>query len=179
MGIDYSKIREGDLFFCRGKDWLGKLICWASGDVSHVGQFIKPYGGQLFYANEMGWNPFNHKEDLTISQPIDVKNIVSIKRPYKTYDTEDGRQIYRYRQINWHEKHTFQYDLLELFSDITRKWGKITPDPDKKKMICSRLTYTNLCLDKCPIQNTNFDKSVTPNDLFHSEWVAEVEGWQV
>lgn len=170
MKINYSVLREGDVFFTGGNDFLARLIRWATGSkVSHCGQLIKPYGGDLFYKCEMG--KYKDGKDLKFN-PIKGNEIVSIKRPLKY--NKDKIHFFRKRMLYWHEKIT--YDGLEFLSHIpVLGWKK---DFDKEKMICSRLVFTNLVLMDVPIDCKKFRDAVTPDDLYRSPALFEVEGWK-
>jgi hypothetical protein len=178
MSINWSILHEGDVFFTADKSPLSWIIRkFTNSPVSHVGQLIRPYSGsKLFYRVEMVQD-WTKKQDLKITNPLNEKEIVSIKRPMYAYKTEDARFKFRHRMIQWHEKFTISYDMDELFSHIP--WVGSKEDKDKTKKICSRLVYQNLIIDGCPIANPSFEKAVTPDDLYNSELLREVEGWKV
>ena len=178
MGIDWSKIQAGDIFFTANKSPLGALIRWATkSKVQHVGQFIQPYvGSTLFYRCEMVLDPFS-KQDFKIANPIKEKEIIAIKRPMYAYKTDEDRAIFTHRMIKWHEKNTIGYDLGEFFSH-TPILGS-GDDKNKKKMICSRLVYVNLCLDSSiKVETEDLNKGVTPEDIYSLRCLTDVVGWR-
>lgn len=177
MAINYDVIREGDVFFTRDNSPLGVLIRWfTNSEVQHCGQLIKPLGKKLFYKCEMGWD-ITKKQDLKFNPIGSGKNIVSVKRPLFVYDNEETRLKFRNRMIKWHEELSISYDEAELLSHIPFIGSK--KDKNKKKMICSRLVYVNLTTDGSRIKCNRLDDAVTPEDLYSSAWLTEVEGWKV
>jgi hypothetical protein len=80
--------------------------------------------------------------------------------------------------IKWHERDTIGYDVFELLSHLPIVGSK--KDRNKKSMICSRLVYVNLCLDGCrnEIETKDFNNAVTPNDLYNTRCLIEVDGWK-
>jgi len=169
--INFSLLKEGDVFFTAGDDIVGKLIRWATGgSVSHCGQLIKPYGGGLFYKCEMVKG--RGGKDLKFN-PIVGNEIISIKRPVQF--NEEKSKLFRQRMLQWHEK--ISYDYKEFFSFFPVVGSR--KDVDKDKMICSRLVYNNLILMGVPLQTKKYDDAITPSDLFKSYFLEEVEGWQL
>lgn len=176
--INFNLLREGDLFFTADKSLLSRIIQMITkSKVGHVGQLIKPlYGSDLFYGCEMTLDVFGD-EDLRISAPLDLKSIVSIKRVnknFKVYDEEWKRKAFRQRMVNFHQKQTFGYDIRELISGIGGK-----KDRNKEDKICSRLIYESVITDGLTqLRSEQFDKYVTPGDLYNSSLFIEVEGWK-
>lgn len=177
MAINYYLLHEGDLFFTAPKDWLGRLIRFFSrGNVSHVGQLIKPYGGKLLYKAEMSYNFWDKKSDFQIN-PIKENEIFSIKRPLGLYLDEDSRQRFRTGCLKWHEQTTLKYDIKELIEGIKIVLGLKATDKDKYKMICSRAVYERMKLDGFPV-NKYYEQYVTPDNLYDNPLFVEVSGWK-
>jgi len=171
--INLDAIHEGDVFFTSSNTFMGNLIRLSTNsNVSHCGQFIKPYGGKLLYALEMKRDLFS-KQDMKLNKIPD--NIVCVRRPLGIYKTTSDRIKFRNRIIKWHEQLTIDYDDAEFLSHTPLFGSK--EDKNKNKMICSRLVYLNLCIDGSEIKNSFYDNAVTPDDLYNNPWLEEVDGW--